>query len=84
MVTLSDDDLRAMVRELFLRGDSSIPLPPDLNLVEAGICDSFALLELAMAVEVRLGGVRIPDSDVTVDNFGSIAGIQAYLAARSR
>ncbi len=79
---MSDDDLRLIVRQLFLRGDETIPLSRELNLVEAGICDSFALLELAMAVEGRLGGRPIPDSDVNVDNFGSIARIQAYLGAR--
>lgn len=79
---MSDDDLRLIVRQLFLRGDETIPLSQELNLVEAGICDSFALLELAMAVEGRLGGRSIPDSDVTVHNFGSIERIQAYLGAR--
>ena len=79
---MDDDDLRGLVRELFLRGDASIPISRDLDLVEAGICDSFALLELAMALEQKLGGITIPDSDVTVDNFGSLERIHAYLGAR--
>lgn len=79
---MGDDDLRGLVRELFLRGDASIPIATDLDLVEAGICDSFALLELAMAIEQKLGGAPIPDSDVTVENFGSIERMQAYLGAR--
>jgi acyl carrier protein len=80
---LSDDELRGLIRELFLRGDATVPVPADLNLVEAGICDSFALLEIAMALVARLGGVRIPDSDVTVENFGSIQRIQHYVASRA-
>jgi len=79
---VSDDDLRAIIRELFLGGDASIPLSSDLDLVAAGVCDSFALLELAMAVEARLGCAPIPDSDVTVENFAAIERIQAYLANR--
>jgi acyl carrier protein len=78
---LSDEDLRALIRQLFMRGDTSVPIARDLNLVEAGICDSFALLEIAMALEQTLGGRRIPDSDVTVENFGSIARIEGYLAS---
>ncbi len=72
-------DIEALVRALFLGGDTSLPLAADLDLTEAGICDSFALLELATAMEQKLG-TTIPDSDVTVANFGSVARIQAYLA----
>jgi acyl carrier protein len=75
---LSEEDLRALIRQLFVRGDVGTPIASDLNLVEAGICDSFALLEIAMSLESKLG-VHIPDSDVTVDNFGSIERIQRYL-----
>jgi acyl carrier protein len=70
-----------MIRDLFLDGDVSVPIALDLNLVSSGICDSFALLELAMAVEQKLRE-PIPDSDITVDSFGSINRILAYLGAR--
>lgn len=80
---MNDDELRDLIRGTFLGGDTAIPLPADLDLVASGICDSFALLEMAMAIEQR-SGLTIPDSDVTVDNFGSIDRITAYLAATRR
>lgn len=80
---MNDDELRNIIRDTFLRGDAAIPLPTDLDLVATGICDSFALLEMAMAIEQR-NGMTIPDSDVTTQNFGSIDRIKAYLVARSR
>jgi len=77
---VNEDDLRVLIRDQFLGGDSSVPIPADLDLVAAGICDSFALLELSMAIESRLSGVTIPDSDVTPANLGSIERIMGYLA----
>ncbi len=79
---MNDDELRDLIRGVFLGGDGAIPLPADLDLVANGICDSFALLEMAMAIEQR-GGLVIPDSDVTVENFGSIDRIRAYLEAKT-
>ena len=77
------DELRDVIRSTFLGGDSTIPLSTDLDLVATGICDSFALLEMAMVIEQRTG-LTIPDSDVTTENFGSIDRIKAYLATKSR
>ena len=75
------DELREIIRSTFLGGDQAIRLPTDLDLVANGICDSFALLEMAMAIEQGTG-LTIPDSDVTTENFGSIDRITAYLAAK--
>lgn len=78
---MNDDELRELIRDVFLGGDDTIVLPADLDLVANGICDSFALLEMAMAIEQRQG-MTIPDSEVTVENFGSIERIKAYIAAK--
>lgn len=78
---MNEEELRAIIRDQFLGGDASIPIPADMDLVAAGICDSFALLELSMAIESRMPSMTIPDSDVTVDNLGSVERIMGYLAA---
>lgn len=78
---MNEDDLRMLIRDQFLGGDTSVQIPSDLDFVAAGICDSFALLELSMAIESRLPGVTIPDSDVTPENLGSIERIKNYLAS---
>jgi len=36
---VNEDDLRVLIRDQFLGGDSSVPIPADLDLVAAGICD---------------------------------------------
>ena len=80
---MSSDQIRHLIAVLFLGGDESIPIANDLDLTAAGICDSFALLELAMAIEQKMSLHHIPDSDVTVQNFGSIDRIMGYLSART-
>ncbi len=74
-----DDSAREVVVELFLGGDSSFPLEPDMDLVEAGICDSMGLVQLAAALEGRFPGLEIQDQDVTRENMGSLSAIAAFI-----
>lgn len=67
----------ALKREL-----GGIDLTDDLELVEAGIIDSLALTTIVAALESANPGLRIPDSDATIDNLGSVDRIKAYLAGR--
>jgi acyl carrier protein len=39
----------------------------DLELVESGIIDSFALTKIVAALETAYAGLRVPDSDATVE-----------------
>ena len=73
-------ELLDLVRDLFLDGDKTIPLDAETKLIESGICDSLALLQIAMEIERKLPGRRIDDQDITRDNFGSVALIQQYLS----
>jgi acyl carrier protein len=72
--------VREVVVDLFLEGDRSIPLAPDLDLIESGITDSMGLVRIAAALESRFPGVRIQDQDVTRDNLGSISAIAAFIS----
>ena len=76
---MNSDDIKSIIREIFLGNDRTVKIEDQLDLVAAGICDSFALLELATAIEGRLEGIVIPDSDITVANFGSVERVLAYL-----
>jgi acyl carrier protein len=53
----------------------------DTPLVSTGVVDSVALVRLASFVEQRTG-LRIPDRDVTVEHFDSLAQILAYVERR--
>lgn len=68
----------ALKREL-----GGIELTDDLELIEAGIIDSLALATIVAALESANPGLRIPDSDATIDNLGSVDQIKAYLAGRT-
>jgi len=59
-------------------------LPDDLPLVENYVLDSLDMLTLVSLVETRFG-VPIPDEDVHLENFGTIARVASYvdLARRS-
>jgi acyl carrier protein len=75
-------DLRGVVGDALKQELGGIELTDDLELVESGIIDSFALTKIVSALEVAYPGLRVPDSDATVDNLGSIDRIRAYLASR--
>ena len=75
-------NLRGVVGDALTQELGGIELTDDLELVESGIIDSFALTKVVAALETAYAGLRIPDSDATVDNLGSIDRIKAYLATR--
>ena len=72
--------VRAVIVELFLGGDASFPLDGETQLIEAGICDSMGLVQLAAALEQRFPGLRIDDQDITHENMGSSLAIAAFVA----
>lgn len=51
------------------------------SLCDAGVLDSFGLLEFLMAVEKELD-VKIPDEDLSPSTFDTIAKIRPYLIGR--
>jgi acyl carrier protein len=54
---------------------------PGDSLLEAGILDSLAVLELVAAIEQRYG-IRVADDEMMPETLGSIAAIQSLLARR--
>lgn len=59
------------------------PIADDVSLVDSGFLDSFALPTLVAALEQRFD-IKIPDSDLSIDNFDTIAKISAYVASRKK
>jgi acyl carrier protein len=51
------------------------------SLFDAGVLDSFGLLEFLTAVEKELD-MKIPDEDLIPSNFDTIAKIRSYLIGR--
>ncbi len=65
----------------FLDDDLGVDLDgigPETPLFSGQIIDSFALITLMMFIE-REAGIRIPPSDVTLDNLDTAERILAYV-----
>ena len=78
---MSNDKIRDIVFDVYRSELGDLPVTDDLNLFQSGIVDSFALINLVTALEKRYG-LKIPDSDATSDNLGSVDLAAAYIASR--
>jgi acyl carrier protein len=62
---------------------AGVPAPDaDTLLFEAGILDSFALVELVALLEDACG-VSVPDADLRPENFRSLARIEAFVLEKA-
>ena len=74
------EQIRTFIRIDILNDESvEIGLEDDLLLSET--LDSLGVTRLVGYIE-REGGIEVPAEDVTLENFGSLAQIEAYLATR--
>jgi acyl carrier protein len=81
---MHEEDAMERVFELLreIADIQGVALPSETeSLFDAGVLDSFGLLEFLTAVEKELG-VKIPDEDLIPSNFDSIAKIRSYLIDR--
>ncbi len=67
-----------------LRGVAQKPIEPapDESLFDSGLLDSFALPDLASALEKEFR-IQIPDRDLTPTKFDSLERIERYLNSRT-
>jgi acyl carrier protein len=73
--------LTGFIAEQLLRNPSAM-VDPEENLFDRGIIDSIGLVSLISVVEAE-SGVRVPDEQVTPENFESVAAMER-LAERLR
>jgi acyl carrier protein len=59
--------------------DRKATISPNDDLLANGTIDSLGILQLVAFVDERLG-IRIPDEDVTYDNFRSVSALAEYLS----
>ena len=74
-------EMRAFIEDNFLYLDPDADLADDQELLAAGIVDSLGFVEIVEEVQSRYG-VSVRDTDITEENFGSIARIAAFVEAR--
>lgn len=58
--------------------DPSVEIPLDQSLLEVGILDSYAVVELMAYLEKEFK-IKIPDEDVTKENMGSVHKMTSYV-----
>jgi acyl carrier protein len=61
--------------------DPSQEIPLDRSLVEAGILDSYGIVDLLTFIEGEFG-LAIPDEDITKEKMGSIHKMAKYISAQ--
>ena len=73
------DEVRTLLSHLGTEGDLTTVGNED-SLLESGVLDSAAMVELIMRLEDRFG-IAIDEDDLVPENFDSIAAITAFLEA---
>ena len=73
------DELCRYVSNELLEDDESIA--PNENLLADGMVDSMGMLRLVAFID-DMWGVQVPPEDFTIDNFKTVAAIEAYLKSR--
>jgi D-alanine--poly(phosphoribitol) ligase subunit 2 len=74
-------DLTARVRQVFVEA-LTIQVPSvDTDLVDTGLLDSLALVELLFAIEQRFG-VDLSLGELDIENFRTVERIAAFLATK--
>lgn len=72
----TENIVRARILEMYLSEKEAETLRNDTDLV--GVLDSLQILRLVIELE-SLFAIKVSDGDLTLDNFGSIEKIAAFL-----
>ena len=75
-------EMRDFIAANFLYMRPDLELRDDDDLLSLGVIDSIGFVELVGEVEDRYG-VTIADVEIVEENFGSVAAIAAFVAAKS-
>ena len=68
-------ELMEFIRTTLMPDGEAKPIGENDPLIDQGVIDSMGLLQIMTFIEERTG-VRVPDDEVTPDNFQSLATIE--------
>jgi acyl carrier protein len=77
---MADAQVIDRVQRLFVETLNTAPPAADADLIDSGVLDSLALVELLFALE-REFGVTIPLEELDIDSFRSVGSIADLVAA---
>ena len=75
------DELYEYINENFLYLQPDLELTDEDRFLELGVIDSTGVVELVGEVEERYG-ITVEDSEITEDNFGSLAGLVRFVSGK--
>ena len=75
---MADANVTDRVQRLFVEALNVQAPAPETDLIETGVLDSLALVELLFALE-REFGVTIPLEELDIDSFRSVAAIADFV-----
>jgi acyl carrier protein len=75
------EKLRHFILSTFKPLDPAFELGETDDLVDQGILDSIAFVELVEEVQTRFG-VEVADVDIVESNFGCLAALTTYISGR--
>ena len=70
--------IRAFIEDEYLYLHPDLELADGDELLALGVIDSLGFVELVEEVQTSYG-IQVPDTEITVQNFGSIDAIVAYV-----
>jgi acyl carrier protein len=77
-------DIRAELKDYLtneILNDPTYPLGDDEPLITSGLIDSFSLVDIALWAEGAYG-VKIDDTELTADNFDTVAELATLIDGR--
>lgn len=74
------EEIRAFVINEVLRGEDPSQFDDGMDLIESGILDSLAMMQLVTFLEGKFA-VKVETSDIVPENFGSVEALTAYVEA---
>jgi acyl carrier protein len=75
------DEQYEYINENFLYLQPDLELSDEDRFLELGVIDSTGVVELVGEVEERYG-ITVEDSEITEDNFGSLAGLVRFVSGK--
>jgi acyl carrier protein len=72
-------ELASFIEQKLVGDDRRIAISEKTLLIEEGIIDSMGLLQIVLFLEER-AGVRVPDDEVSPENFETIEAIEGLVA----
>jgi len=73
--------IRDFLAQNFLLRTDGFPYGDDASLLDEGVVDSTAVLELTLYLEETFG-ISIPDEEIVPDNLDSVDRIVAYIESK--